>query len=354
MCSPKNWWLSMSWFPLKLSAMIFLLLVFSVHAQERKPQPTTEDIAKFGQLPVRFNGRVTTYDLVARNYLRRFGGRDTCCDQDDKEQPAARWLLEVMATTEARDQWRIFKIENAELLKLLELKPHAEAKASRNLFSEKELLGKLDVLAEKANALYQTTSQSERNAEERAIAELSDHIKHYQNLQLSFKPVPDISRDLAKLLLDRLGVVERDPLPLFVPSADGKDWLISLRAGLLEILAGDDIKKQNGLFRELKSLLKAHRQQDYPAFHKVLNGYSQSLKTAHVRNDAFQMAPPKVWLEMGVPPARELFFYNDANAPGHRILEMFLEGTHYSEFMVNHFPGGDISPVYLHNSCASR
>ena len=42
------------------------------------------DMAAFGQLPARFNGRVITYDALARNCLTRISGRDIAHDAESK------------------------------------------------------------------------------------------------------------------------------------------------------------------------------------------------------------------------------------------------------------------------------
>jgi hypothetical protein len=75
---------------LGLVCTVVLLLMSSsaILAEDQEPQPSATDLKTFGQLPARFNGRVTTCEVVAKNYLRRFGSRDACYDQEVKKQPA--------------------------------------------------------------------------------------------------------------------------------------------------------------------------------------------------------------------------------------------------------------------------
>ena len=79
------------------------------------------DWASVGRLPARFNGRLTTWDGVARNYLKRISGREVYYDDEGREQPAIRWLMEMCA--EPEDAWgsKILLVDNTKLRLLLDL-----------------------------------------------------------------------------------------------------------------------------------------------------------------------------------------------------------------------------------------
>ncbi len=331
--------------------LIFLaaltLLVPPMMAQDKTVHPAKEDLAKFGQLPVRFNGRVTTYEVVAKNYLRRFSGGDVCYDKEGKEYPAVRWLLDVMAEAEGRDDWRIFRISNAKLLERLKLEPHEGAKSARHLFSTGEIRNQMLAFMDLQKQLRRKQKNLHDEAE-REFGNLHRHLAAYLDLELSFTPPATVDGENAQETLATLQRLEHSPLPSFLPTPDGTDWVIYYRAYLLDAVADEAAK--DGKFRHFANLLKAHRMQDAGAFHKALEGYSQSLQGIQTLESPFGFAPSAVWLESGVEPARELFFYRDANAPGLPVADLFLAEAPDSKFIVSYFQGQNFSEVDLANS----
>jgi len=73
----------------------------------------------FGKLPVRFNGRVTTYASVAPIMLAKMSGRDFFIDADGHKQSAVRWLLDVITDSARAEEHQIVPIQNPELLAML-------------------------------------------------------------------------------------------------------------------------------------------------------------------------------------------------------------------------------------------
>src|SRR4051794_34686256 len=88
------------------------------------------DLAATGRLPVRFNGRVTTWDAVARAYLLRLSGGDAYADDDGGEQRALRWMLDVGTGVERGWQAKVVPVGEPTLQALLSL-PHRPSPASR-------------------------------------------------------------------------------------------------------------------------------------------------------------------------------------------------------------------------------
>src|SRR5438128_2030021 len=82
---------------------------------------------EFGKIPVQEGGRVKPLDTLARTTLMVISNRQSFKDTNDNEQPALKWLLDVMVSNvQARDDgalnYKVFRIENIQVLDLLGLK----------------------------------------------------------------------------------------------------------------------------------------------------------------------------------------------------------------------------------------
>lgn len=326
-----------------------LLVGTPLFAENVNPQTAEIDLTQFGQLPVRFNGRVTSYQVVAQNYLRRFGGRDQCYDLKDKEHPAVRWLLDVMAETDQHDQWRIFKIENEKLLKQLQLELHSDSKQTRDVFSFAELQSKFELIDQlRQNAIKAKT----KTEEQLTLGNLLSDLKYHLDLEASFRfqlPKP-LNERAAQRILFELQSLQRAHLPLFVPATDGKSWLLYFQARLLDFVNSSKPEKQNPHFRQFQSILTAYNQGDAKSFRQGVEKYANTLAAIHASDSPFQFRSSPVWLEHGVESSDELFFYADANAMGRQVVDMSLMEADDARFIVNYFPKPEVSPVDLVNS----
>ena len=80
----------------------------------------------FAMLPVEGEGRVKPLDSAARNDLMILSeGHQTFRDEKGDEQPAVRWLLDVLSDRMVKDgpaeKDKIFRIDNDQILKMLDL-----------------------------------------------------------------------------------------------------------------------------------------------------------------------------------------------------------------------------------------
>src|SRR5688500_18830308 len=70
------------------------------------------DLASFAKLPARFNGRVVTWDHVARSHLLRVSGRDHLLDDDGRRLPAIVWLLDAAYSNQHLARRRVFPVSH--------------------------------------------------------------------------------------------------------------------------------------------------------------------------------------------------------------------------------------------------
>jgi ABC-type transport system involved in cytochrome c biogenesis permease subunit len=139
------------------------------------------------KLPVLDGGRVKPLDSLARTDLMVISGQQSYQDENDNAQPAIKWLFDVAASrvyekvhgeeSPAR-KYRIFRIENMEVLNLLGLEPRSGLRYAINEFADK--LGKFEKEAARADKLRR--SGRELDLVDSKILELADHLSLYIHL----------------------------------------------------------------------------------------------------------------------------------------------------------------------------
>ncbi len=192
------------------------------------------DYAAFGRLPVTYEGRVKPYDTLARNMLRIISDRQTYRDEDGKQQPAVRWLLDVMTDSEAASQHEVFRIYNLDVLDTLGLEPHQGFRYSIDDFRDK--LDEFDQQVKRAHA----TDSDQRDLYSRKILELDRKLGLYLSLVEAFR-VPQLrleklSEDLAREG-SRRERLSGQSLPLAVPPESGEGEWTAYSFALFDALA---------------------------------------------------------------------------------------------------------------------
>jgi len=117
----------LQWFVVAAAA-IFLLFTFL-------PPGDSDNhlhLQAFSTIAVQDNGRIKPIDTVARNDMMLISHRQYYVDSSGNDQPAIRWLLDVMTRNPEADEANIFRIENDALLDKLDLKPRQGLRYSFN------------------------------------------------------------------------------------------------------------------------------------------------------------------------------------------------------------------------------
>ncbi len=178
--------------PLLAGAVGVLLFLGMFGRAMNSAVPGDFNYGGFGELPVTFDGRVLPFDTLARTSLQVILGRESTrigsdsagADQwskipygDWKPVPATRWLLDILSGTDKADEYRIFRIDNPELLGLLGL----DQDRSPRLFSYREVVAHQDKLQEQM-ARVEQIENNKRGLFERKVAELFQHLQLYVQL----------------------------------------------------------------------------------------------------------------------------------------------------------------------------
>ena len=152
------------------------------------PSPAGFNIADFGRLPVYMSGRVLPIDSVARIGLLQVRGSATVpLDGGSawtwgREMDATEWLLELMAKPGSADARRIFRVDDATVLRTLHLPPSISG-----YYAFSDLAPRLDEVGKQAARIGKIES-SKRAAWERELLKLRNRLLVYERLKNSLQP----------------------------------------------------------------------------------------------------------------------------------------------------------------------
>jgi ABC-type transport system involved in cytochrome c biogenesis permease subunit len=160
------------WIPWLLVAVVAAWVLSTLH----HPPETGFHTRDFGRLPVLLGGRVQPLDSVARNTLLQIRER-----QSVGGMSATAWLMETMMNPEGADQLDVFRIDNLELLNLLQLPER------QKYYSFSQIQPHLDDISRQAQRINNVDDVS-RTAFERQLLKLDNALEIYQRLKLSLCP----------------------------------------------------------------------------------------------------------------------------------------------------------------------
>jgi ABC-type transport system involved in cytochrome c biogenesis permease subunit len=151
-----------------------------------------------GAIPVVDGGRIKPLDTLARASLLIISGKQSYVDADGAEQPAIRWLLDVMSARDPAEgpaaKHKVFRIENDQVLRMLEL----ENRPRFYRYSLEEIGKHWEKLDQESRRVVQLKKQSGKaDLFDEKILELRQHIELYLELSQLHKPlaVPPESAD---------------------------------------------------------------------------------------------------------------------------------------------------------------
>ncbi len=178
------------------------------------------DLVSFGHLPLAYNGRVKPFDTLARNSLVVISDRSTFRDTKDNQQPAIRWLMDVMTQSPQAHEYRVLRIQNLEVLDLLELD---RRKGYRYSFSEIE--PRMQEFRRQVE-LARSVDAEQLNVFQKKVLELEERLQKYLQMQEAFRmPVAAGMGPLqqGKVLLAMANISQQlasAPVPRAVPNQE--------------------------------------------------------------------------------------------------------------------------------------
>ncbi|MGC1272295.1 MAG: cytochrome c biogenesis protein CcsA [Planctomycetaceae bacterium] len=163
-----------------------------------RAEPGEPDLVAFAELPIASQGRLKPIDTVARDALKalsnnrqQFKTGETYGPFDlfHEKEPAIRWLMEFIADPREGGQRQVVRIDNDELLSVLELPTDREG----FMYSITEVSKAVPALAKRMDEVRAKIAKGETlDAADRATQELERKVGVIDLLLTSFQPNTDV------------------------------------------------------------------------------------------------------------------------------------------------------------------
>jgi cytochrome c-type biogenesis protein CcsB len=135
-------------------------------------------LREFASIPVIEGGRIKPLDTYMRGRLMLINQRQTFQDSEDKTQSAAQWFLDTMTIrhdlqnkNRAAMQYKIFRIENLDVLALLQLEP----RPGKWRYSMAEFVDHIEQLDQESKRARKVDGR-QRTLYDGKLLELADHV----------------------------------------------------------------------------------------------------------------------------------------------------------------------------------
>jgi ABC-type transport system involved in cytochrome c biogenesis permease subunit len=163
----------------------------------REPTPRTDfNLNDFGRVPVLVNGRIKPLDTVARNAALAIRGNQSIKTPDGSYITPIQWLGDVLFNPAKADTYKVFLIENHEVLDLLKLRTEDGDGGKR--FSYEQMRAQLPELDRQAR-MVENVEQQLRTPFQKQVSLVRDRVIQYLMLKTSAQ-MPDAPNFLGELL----------------------------------------------------------------------------------------------------------------------------------------------------------
>lgn len=292
------------------------LAIIIQHGMPRKDK-TGFNVDRFGKLVVQEGGRVKPLDTVARNRLMMMSGKQSLKEKENKiDAVAVVWLMDVVMRPEVANDYKVFRIDNADVLGLFGWQQVREKH-----FSYNELQPYLEEIFKQAAHI--NPDREHRTVFEQQIDKLSESLMAYNQLMASFSSAgrPDlleqeyavwlasIDSGMEAIRAKELGnEYDVDALNRFIDMADrylelakwvdigvqppieGQHWE-NVGKALLDIII---TRHFPAIVADYASLMMAYREQNVGKFneivnkiHQELNNYNKNLNNTNQANNDY-------------------------------------------------------------------
>lgn len=338
--------------------------MFGTAAADETPKPAREKaVAACAEIPVRFNGRVTTLDVAATHWLRSLAETNVVVDKQERPlDPLGVWLDLAARHEHARDL-RIVPIDDPRLLKLLELEPRpAPVRGGRaNLYAFAEFAARMEEFEKERMRLNGPSADgtpqpaADPNALEyrRAVDDLGQRLALVFDLLRAFRGPSERSVEAFQSFQRDVQQLEQSSsVPAVIaPRTADERWLpysTALWDKLRIEILGDDKRAPHPAVDVWNTLLTAWATADAPRVEALAPKLLEVARAA--RRSPFDFVAPAEWIEAGAAPAPTAAFYQDTQAHGFAVAA-FTTSVDPNNCLVriNYFPTAASDPVRIVN-----
>jgi len=154
------------------------------------------DLTDFGRVPVLVGGRIKPLDTVARTSILTIRGSQYIATPDGKSITPDAWLADVFFNPAKADTYKIFLIENHEVVDLLKL--NLEDGDGKKRFSYEQLRPQLPELERQAR-MVDSVEEALRTPFQKQVISVQQRVFTYMQLKLSVE-APDSPDFLSELV----------------------------------------------------------------------------------------------------------------------------------------------------------
>jgi len=245
----------------------------------RPPKNQSIDLSSFSELPLKYEGRLKPIDTWARNTLSILSGKQSI--RIGKERiSATQWMLDTISRSPKAMDYRVFRIDNLDLLTSLHLE-----KRQGFRYSYRELHPLFLQIENQAYAANKSDIK-ERDLYDQQILRLAEKIYRYKNILEAFEDSSKIPSSYIMQTAQRFMQIEMETLPLVIPpTKTSKHWrpFMSAQLGnnpaLQKQISHPTPLNTSAIYWE--KMLHAYRAQDATLFNQTLKEYQSKLKKDH-------------------------------------------------------------------------
>ncbi len=180
-----------------LPLIVLVLGALYLASTLREPRSKTAfDLNEFGRVPVLVNGRIKPLDTVARTSILAIRGNQSIKTPDGSYLTPIEWLGDVLFAPAKADTYKIFLIENHEVLDLLKLTTEQGDGGKR--FSYDQMRAQLPELDRQAR-LVENVEQQLRTPFQKQVSMVRERVIQYLMLKTSAQ-MPDSPDFLGELM----------------------------------------------------------------------------------------------------------------------------------------------------------
>ena len=294
------------------AAVVLVMALFLMgRARPVSSDPDQMNIHEFGKLPVAYGGRVQPMDTLARNTLQSIAGKQSL----GKELPAIKWFLDTISDSDVWRNHRVFRIENLDVLSLLDLNRREGFRYSFNeigknarVFDKQVQQARLALKDAEKTGQDITLTQQRFLDLRRKIDSVISLMDAFAAPRITGETRPEIidSIQRAQARVQHLDQFVARPVP---PAEPNKPWQTVMSAGLAGIynqfpsIAPPGDWEFNEAARKLLELLNLYQDVEIEKFNNQLSEYQKLVQDRAAAEEEFVAQLDD---QIGLKPAERL------------------------------------------------
>lgn len=329
-------------------AVSFGLLALVFSSASTPAQEDKIDLTAISDLPVRFNGRVSTLEQVANNYAQMIGDATEFQNAEGITYSAFEVYLHLLTARDGDVDIQLFPLSDRMA------KDSGIARNESGRYSIDELLSAQEKISELIS-VAQAKTDDELTAADQLALNLGRRFEIITQLRNGHYSPWELNTDAIIAIAEQRQEIDGTAIPRMVPPQKaGEQWHVLFPAAFDEFASTEfdvDGFARHPIAKPLCELLTAYKNGDGEAFASISEKVTAMYEEYAVDQEAFVFAAPKNWIEEGTVSPYELKVYSDAMSTGVPVCMLNADNDSDSAtIIVNHFPQTEVPLHTLVNS----